>query len=389
MRKVRHLFIIVPSASMASPVKGAAALANALIDEMPVSFVSLKPATEGFRFLDDRVERISLSESGAWPARLSALRRRMREAGGRPSVASVSFCLSADFINTCCRDLAITCTSVRGNLPEVYPETYGKIGKWIAVGHLNMLRRLDHVVSMTESMSQQVQRYIGRPSPVISNFVDETLLAKFRSVGRPEGPLRIVFTGSMLPGKQPHLVLHALRSLQERGLAVRLDAYGAGPLLSDLRQLVRTLPEPEAACFHGHVNEPYKEVSEADVLVLPSKTEGMSRSALEALFLGVPCVMRDVDGNSELIRPGVNGGLFRDDDQLTEVVLDTAEWSRKKILNRACLLPREFRQEAAAGNFLKLLNGEEMQCHPCARRSHDAAKNGSESTWNDNDDPPF
>ena len=365
---------------MASPVKGAAALANELITRMPVSFVSIKPAREGFQLLDDRVERISLSQSGSWLARLSALRRRMREAGGRPSVASVSFCLSADLINTCCRDLAITCSSVRGNLPEVYPETYGKIGKWIAIGHLLMLRRLDYVVSMTESMSQQVQRYIGRPSPVIGNFVDETLLASFRSTVRNKGPLRIVYTGSMLPGKQPHLVLSALRSLQERGLAVRLDAYGSGPLLSDLKQLAGTLPEPEAARFHGHVNEPYNAVAEADVMVLPSRTEGVSRSALEALFLGVPCVMRDVDGNAELIQPGLNGALFRDDNQLAEVVLETAAWSRKTILNRSSLLPQKFRQEAAAETFLELLYGKEMQYHTHARRPNVAGKSGPETT---------
>ena len=380
MRRVPHLFIVVPSASMASPVKGAAALANELITRMPVSFVSLKPASEGFELLDDRVERISLSKSGSWLARLSALRRRMREAGGRPLVASVSFCLSADLINTCCRDLAITCSSVRGNLPEVYPETYGKIGKWTAIGHLLMLRRLDYVVSMTESMSQQVQRYIGRPSPVIGNFVDETLLASFRSTVRTKGPLRIVYTGSMLPGKQPHLVLSALRSLQERGLAVRLDAYGSGPLLSDLKQLAGTLPEPEAARFHGHVNEPYNAVAEADVMVLPSRTEGVSRSALEALFLGVPCVMRDVDGNAELIQPGLNGALFRDDNQLAEVVLETAAWSRKTNLNRSSLLPQKFRQEAAAETFLELLYGEEMQYHAHARQPYDTGKSGPETT---------
>lgn len=356
MQSIRRIFIIVPSASMASPVKGAAALANALCRKRPVSFVALKPVTDGFRLLDDRVDRVSLSNAGSWPARLYALRRLMRDAGGRRSVVSVSFCLSADFFNSCCCDLAVTCSSVRGNLPRVYVETYGRAGRWIAHRHLGMLRRLDHVVSMTKVMAKQVQRYIGRPSPVIGNFVDESSLVRFCRTIVPDGPLRFVFAGSMQLGKQPHLVLQALHTLQDRGVAARLDAYGDGPLLQGLKEQARKLPNPEAACFHGYVNEPYDAIAVADALVLPSLTEGISRSALEALFLGVPCVLRDVDGNSELIRPGLNGNLFRNESELADVLLRTAEWSRRENLIRTCLIPPEFRQDTAAQRFLELLD---------------------------------
>ena len=45
-------------------------------------------------------------------------------------------------------------------------------------------------------------------------------------------------------------------------------------------------------------------------MCLPSYSEGMSRAVLEALSLGIPCVLRNVKANSELIKDKENGILF-------------------------------------------------------------------------------
>jgi glycosyltransferase involved in cell wall biosynthesis len=355
MAQLKHIFIILPSGRSASPVKGAVALANALSKSRPVSLVTLKAGTDGLDELNDTVRLLALADEGTFPQRVAELRRLIRVAGDRSSVAAVSYCLSADFANRWCRDVALTCSSVRGNLPVVYGETYGFLGGWIGRSHLRMLRGFDHVVSMTTVMSRQVQRYTSKPSPVIGNFVDEASLARFRVPAPSNGPLRFVYVGSMIRGKQPHLLLRGLRALQERGVAARLDAYGTGPLLDDLRAEAARLPIPDSARFHGHVREPYAAVASADAFVLPSVTEGTSRSALEALFLGVPCVLRDVDGAAELIRRGVNGELFREDSELQSMMERAARWSRLRNGARACLTPLEFRQEAAATRLLELL----------------------------------
>ena len=162
----------------------------------------------------------------------------------------------------------------------------------------------------------------------------------------------------MLPNKRPHVLLDAVRRLQVQGVAARLDAYGDGPLLSELRQQARAMPVPDSVCFHGHVDDPSGAVAAADALVLPSLTEGISRSALEALYLGVPCVVRDVDGNRELIQAGRNGSIFAADDQLATAMLDTARWSRARAGERDNLLPEAFRQSTAARMYLQLLESD-------------------------------
>jgi glycosyltransferase involved in cell wall biosynthesis len=211
---------------------------------------------------------------------------------------------------------------------------------------------------MTRAMAEQVQAHIGRTSPVIGNFIDEAALDARRAAGPDTGPFRFVFTGSMLPNKRVGVLLDAVRSLQEQGVAARLDAYGDGPLLHDLRREARSMPVPDSVCFHGHVDDPSAAVSTADALVLPSYTEGMSRSALEALYLGVPCVVRDVDGNRELIQSGRNGEVFAADDQLATAMLNTASWSRARGGDRENLLPDSFRQSRAARMYLELLESD-------------------------------
>jgi len=351
----RTFFILVPSLHPTGPVKGAYALANALADVRRVVLVTLKPGTGVDAPLHPLVEQRFLEGVvGGWRGRLQAYRAMLQEAGGRARVVSISMCLSADLVNRFCRKEAVICASVRGNLLRNYRHDYGLPGLIFAVGHLMALRSFDHVITMTAAMAEQVRFYTRSLPAVIGNFVDEADLDVYRISAIPDGPLRFVFLGSLNERKQPGLVVHALNELHYRGYEVELDMVGDGPLRTRLEAEVSARGLGERIRLHGHVPDPHPLVARADALVLPSLSEGISRAALEALHLGVPCVLRKVDGNAELVRENGGSILFSSDSELAKAMSVAANAGRKSG-RRASLLPDAFRQDTAVRKYLKLV----------------------------------
>ena len=115
-----------------------------------------------------------------------------------------------------------------------------------------------------------------------------------------------------------------MHSLEKKGIDCHLDILGDGPLRQKLFEKVKTLGISNRVKFHGHISEPYKMLQSADYLVIPSQSEGISRAVLEALFFGIPCILRNVDANYGIIIPGVNGFLFQKDEELVNVLENAA-----------------------------------------------------------------
>lgn len=353
----RHIFILLPASVPTGPVRGAWALANVLVRERAVTVVTLRSGQVEHASLDGRVQQICLADRTTFRAKVAAYRELLEAAGGRNRTASISMCLSADTVNLLCRNQTVTCASVRGNLPRNYRADYGLIGLLPAAVHLASLRAMDHVVAMSEAMARQVARFCGSRTHVIGNFVDEAALECHRSDRAPGGPLRLVFLGSLTRRKQPLLAVSAVAKMRERSEPVILDMVGDGPLRAALEEEIARLGLRECVRLHGFQSSPYGLLASADVLVLPSLSEGISRACLEALHLGVPCVLREVDGNSELIRSDVNGMLFSRDEALVEAVVAAGDLSRRRG-SRQSLLPDAFRQDTCGRSYLQVVEGQ-------------------------------
>jgi glycosyltransferase involved in cell wall biosynthesis len=352
----RHLFILVPSPQPTGPIKGAVALANSLVDLREITLVYIKPGPGVDAPLDKRVKVVSLSLEKSFRGKLVAYKKLLQNAGGRERVASLSICFIPDMVNLFCRRHAVTSSSVRANLLHNYHKTYGLPGIPLAITHIATMRGFDHVVAMTDAMAKQVHFYASRNPDVIGNFVDEVQLEPYRCmVPNKDGAMRFVFLGSLTPRKRPMVLLKAINELRRDGIDVHLDIIGDGPMRKQLEDEITKLCLSEAVVLHGHLPVPYHLVAQADALVLPSSSEGISRASLEALHLGVPCVLRDIDGNNELIHLGENGALFRKDEELSLIMYELAVWSRSRIGSIESLLPSTFRQSVAAHQYLALM----------------------------------
>lgn len=352
---IRSVFVLVPALAPTGPVKGAIALANALAARVDVTLAALKPGPGADARIAPGVRTLELpAVARGARGRVAAYRAMLRERGGRPCVASLSMCFSADFANSFCGSDARTFASVRGNLVQNYRFDYGLPGVPLAIAHLAALRRFDRAVAMSDAMARQVKFYAGARPAVIPNFVDEGALDAYRCSEHATGPLRFVFVASLSRRKQPGLVVAALHALRSRGVDAVLDLVGDGPLRAQIAGDVERLGLTGAVTLHGHLADPYPVVARADAMVLPSLSEGTSRAALESLYLGVPCVLRHADGNAELIETGRNGVVFADDRELPDAMHAAAALSRGHGEPREPLLPQRYRQQSAALAYLDL-----------------------------------
>lgn len=350
------LFILVPALTPDGPIKGAIALANAAVKHREVYLVSIKRAEGAMAIISEKVKTVCLADkaNSAW-GKIRAYRDLVSFKARGNQCVSISMCFSADVLNLFIRNEVKVACSVRGNLVKNYRYEYGLIGALLGAFHLSILRYFDLVVAMNQVMADQV-RFYARISPhIVKNFVDEEPLESSRSPHKPSDLDIFVFVGSLTRRKKIDALIAAAENLKQRGVRFRLEILGQGELYDELTKSISSKELEGYVKLHGFVEMPFKVVTKASALVLPSLSEGTPRAVLEALYLGIPCVLRDVDGNSELITDGLNGALFTHDDELAEAMLNAARVGRGR-LDSQVLLPIEFRQAHSVNRTLQLLD---------------------------------
>lgn len=128
-----------------------------------------------------------------------------------------------------------------------------------------------------------------------------------RSLG--PGPV-VVCVGRLCRQKGQDVLLRAWPEILRAVPAARLVLVGDGP---DREALARTAPP--GVLFAGAVDGPRDWLRAADLVVLPSRWEGMALAPLEAMACGRPVVLTDVHGARESLPPGHDRhGLVPPDD---------------------------------------------------------------------------
>ncbi len=207
--------------------------------------------------------------------------------------------------------------------PVVYTEhslwdAYRPITRWANAATLGMN-------DVTIAVSQQVERSIrypllgrGRRRPrvtVIRNGIDVVRIQEDARPVRqrivPSGSFGMI--GSLERVKGPDLLLQAAVLLARRFPDRRCVFVGDGSMGSELRQRANVLA-PRNIDFLGRRDDERRVMAQLDVVVAPSRIEGLPLALLEAMALGRPVVATRVGGIPDLIENEVTGLLVPSDD---------------------------------------------------------------------------
>jgi glycosyltransferase involved in cell wall biosynthesis len=136
-----------------------------------------------------------------------------------------------------------------------------------------------------------------------------------RSLGlAPDAPVAI-YVGRLVPDKGVAWLLEAWSDVVRDHPAAQLLIAGDGPDGERLRGIVDRLGLGPRVSFLGHRADVDALLGMADVLVLPSRSEGMSNALLEGMAHGLAVVASDVPGNREVVEHERDGLLVPYDDR--------------------------------------------------------------------------
>lgn len=152
----------------------------------------------------------------------------------------------------------------------------------------------------------------------------------------------VIFVGQLIRRKGLDILLEAMQPLFAEYPHLYLTVIGAGEDLLALQALIRKAGIEGRISFIGVLpaEQIQARVSTADVLVLPSRWDGWGMVVNEAFYAGVPAIVSDRCGASDLVQNGKNGYVFQGED------VDDLRKRLKSFLSRKGEWPR-FRAEAA------------------------------------------
>jgi len=117
------------------------------------------------------------------------------------------------------------------------------------------------------------------------------------------------------PVKDHSTLLQAAEMALKSGVDLRLVIVGDGTQRAALeKELASKLNLSRRTLFAGEVRNVADWLNSFDVFVLPSLSEGMSNTLLEAMAVGVAPIATAVGGNPEVVEHGHSGLLVRPGD---------------------------------------------------------------------------
>lgn len=156
--------------------------------------------------------------------------------------------------------------------------------------------------------------FAGRKLVLIRNGVEPFNLSSRKdardkfALGIPEDVTIVGAISELHKTKGLDILLEAWHKFSQRHNA-RLVIIGAGEEEGALTKLASTLGIADSVIFKGFIDHARFLLSGFDIFLMPSRSEGLPYSLLEAGVAGLPVIAAEVGGIPEIIENGTNGIL--------------------------------------------------------------------------------
>jgi glycosyltransferase involved in cell wall biosynthesis len=184
-------------------------------------------------------------------------------------------------------------------------------------------RHYARIIAVSEAVAGALRRWLPEVGPklaVVPNAVDPRgfhVAATERdglrqTLGLGADEQVVLFVGRLMPAKGVDVLLEALNQLPSSA-KFKMLVVGPGPLRAALEQQVPERLRAQVS-FLGARSDVPTLLAAADLLVLPSRWEGLPVILLEAMAARLPILATRVGGIPEVLEHGVSGWLVPPED---------------------------------------------------------------------------
>ena len=226
-----------------------------------------------------------------------------------------------------------------------------------------MCSRMDAVAVVSRACREMLQDHLPELADkliCVPNMLDTSaILQKVEHTPYAKSDLCIVSVGRFAPEKHFENIVPAAKALQAMNLAFMWHIVGDGSERARVEMLITENGLKDYVILEGSKTNPYPYMKYADLFVHPSYIESQGLTVLEAMTLGVPCVVTKSRGPCEFIKDGVNGLLTEQSpESLTEKVLSIlTDKTLFQSIKENTVCPEQFAPDRVMKQIEELIDG--------------------------------
>lgn len=206
-----------------------------------------------------------------------------------------------------------------------------------------LMARIPHaVVAVSEKVRQYCIQTDGIDSARAHTIYNGLNIERYMNKqNRCRGGQRVISVGNIRRVKGHDIFIRAAAIIAQQFPRARFSIAGdvlEPQYFQELLMLVDGLGLADRFRFEGGVTDLPSFLAEADIFVLPSRSEGFSNALIEAMASSLPVIATRVGGNAEAVQDGVTGLLVptEDPDSLAEALQELlADSERSRAMGEA------------------------------------------------------
>ncbi len=222
-----------------------------------------------------------------------------------------------------------------------------------------ILNKFDKIIAITKWEIPYLEKLMVNKENIV--YIPNGLQDEFFTQKKSKEENKILFLGRISPIKNLEVIINAFEKIEDKKIMLEILGPGEESYLNYLKKLIDDLKLNNMVIFSNPIydlKEKIKKIDSCKIFVLPSKSEGMPQSLIEAMARKKIVIASNNTGNMDLIENEKNGYLFKNNNQneLAEKINYVLSEKNKIELNKIKIMAKKSSKRFLWNDLINDLN---------------------------------